>query len=99
MVEVPSLELQQASESQNGGTASFVQSVPVHEEFEGKPVWNGTVHIFDHSDSLSGTTRAYARSYERDDGRRRFFAIPHLPRWIPPAKADRAAIVAEARAR
>ncbi len=95
MVEVPSLELQQASESQNGGTASFVQSVPVHEEFEGKPVWNGTVHVFDHSDSLSGTTRAY----ERDEGRRRFFAILHLPRWIPPVKADRAAIVAEARVR
>jgi len=34
-------------ESQHGGTATFVQPVPVHEEHEGKTVWNGTVTVFD----------------------------------------------------
>jgi hypothetical protein len=29
-------------ESQHGGIATFVQSVPVREPFEGKPAWDGT---------------------------------------------------------
>ena len=52
-------------ESQHGGTATFVQAVPVHEVFEGKTVWDGVVHVFD----LAGhptANRAYAWSYERE---------------------------------
>lgn len=75
MAEVAPSELKKAVESQHGGTATFVQSVPVHETHEGKTVWDGTVHVFDLKDSPSGATRAYAWSYERDDGKRRFFAI------------------------
>lgn len=98
MSEVSPDQLKQAVESQHGGTASFVQSVPVHEEFEGKTVWNGTVHVFDLKDSPSGASRAYAWSYERDDGKRRFFAVLHAGPIDSPVKAVRAAIVAEARA-
>ena len=97
MCEVDSSELKLAVESQHGGTASLVQSVPIHEEFEGQTVWDGTVHIFDLKDSPSGATRAYAWSYERDDGRRRFFAVLHTGPIDSPVKAVRAAIVAEAR--
>lgn len=98
-VETSPSELKHAVESQHGGTASLVQSVPVHEEFEGKTVWNGTVHVFDLADSPSGATRAYAWSYERDDGKRRFFAVLHSGPIDSPVKAVRAAIVAEARAK
>ena len=31
----------------HGGTAVLAQSVPVHETFDGKPVWEGVVHVFD----------------------------------------------------
>ena len=97
MTEVAPSELKKAVESQHGGTATLVQSVPVHEEFEGKTVWNGTVHVFDLKDSPSGASRAYAWSYERDDGRRRFFAVLHSGPIDSPVKAVRAAIAAEAR--
>ena len=98
IIEVDPAELKRAVEAQHGGTATLAQSVPVHEAHEGKPVWDGTVHIFDLAHAPSGATRAYAWSYERDDGRRRFFAVLHSGPIDSPVKAVRAAIVAESRA-
>ena len=97
MIEVAPEELKIAVERTHGGTATLVQSVPVHEKHGGETVWQGTVHIFD----LAGhpkANRAYAWSYELSDGRRRFFAVLHIPPIIGPVEAVRAAIVAEARA-
>jgi hypothetical protein len=96
MSEVSAQELKRAVESQHGGTATLVQSVPVHEQHGGETVWQGTVHIFD----LAGhpkAKRAYAWSYELPDGKRRFFAVLHVPPIIGPVEAVRAAIVAEAK--
>ena len=98
MTEVSSDELKQAVESQHGGTATFVQAVPVREMQGAETVWEGTVHVFD----LAGhpkATRAYAWSYEREDGKRRFFAVLGIPPINSPRDAVRAAIVAEARAK
>jgi len=98
MPEVSSSELKKAVESQHGGTATFVQSVPVDEKFQGKPVWRGTVHVFE----LKGNEkakRAYAWSYELENGNRRFFAVLHIPPIKGPVDAVRAAIVAEQRAK
>jgi len=41
--------------------------------------------------------RVYAWSYERPDGKRRFFAVLHVGGITGPREAVRAAIVAEAR--
>ncbi|MDE2163678.1 MAG: hypothetical protein KGJ53_10995 [Alphaproteobacteria bacterium] len=95
MTEVVSIELKRAIESQHGGTATLVQSVPIHEEHNGQTVWDGTVAVFDLADSPSGAKRAYSWSYERDDGRRRFFAVLHMGPITGPREAVRAAIVAE----
>ncbi len=97
--EVAPIQLKRAVESQHGGTATLVQSVPVDEKFEGKPVWQGIVHVFDLKGSPSGASRAYAWSYEREDGRRRFFAVLHGGRIDSPVAAVRAAIMSEAKAR
>lgn len=97
MPEVSASELQHAVESQHGGKATLVQSVPVHEEWKGQTVWDGTVSVFDLADSPSGATRAYAWSYERPDGKRRFFAVLHTGPITGPREAVRAAIVAENR--
>ena len=93
MTEAATGELKKAVESQHGGTASFVQSVPIHEEHDGQTVWDGTVAVFD----LAGptATRAYAWPYERPDGKRRLFAVLHQPPVTSPVEAVRAAIVAE----
>jgi hypothetical protein len=98
MPEVHRTELKRAVESQHGGMATFVQSVPIREEHAGQTVWDGTVTVFDLAGSPSGAKRAYAWSYERDDGKRRFFAVLHLGPITGPREAVRAAIVAEQRA-
>lgn len=97
MPEVSPSELKQAVESRHGGTATLVQSVPVRETQGPETVWEGTVHVFD----LAGhpkATRAYAWSYEREGGKRRFFAVLGIPPINSPRDAVRAAIVAETRA-
>ena len=97
MIEVDSSQLKQAIESQHGGTATLAQSVPVREAFDGKPVWEGVVHVFD----LAGhakATRAYAWSSPIEGStKRRFFAVLHMGGIRSPLDAVRAAIVAERR--
>ena len=92
-------ELKHAIESQHGGAATLVQSVPVRETFEGKAVWEGVVHVFD----LAGNpkaTRAYAWSSPIEGSKkRRFFAVLHMGAITEPVEAVRAAIVAEKRLR
>ncbi len=46
MAEVEVVQLKRAVEWQHGCTATFVQSVPVKEAFEGKTIWDGVVHVF-----------------------------------------------------
>lgn len=100
MTDEPSIQrLREAVENMHGGTATFSQSVPVLETFEGKFVWEGVVHVFD----LAGhpkATRAHAWSspIERST-KRRFFAVLHTDRINSPLEAVRAAIVAEQRSR
>lgn len=94
MAEVSSEELKHAVESQHGGVAIFVQSVPIRERFKDQTVWEGVVSMFD----LEGhpiANRAYAWSYELPDGKRRFVAVLHVPPVTGPREAVRAAIVAE----
>jgi hypothetical protein len=88
-------QLSQAIEKMHGGAAILVQSLPVRETFEGKPVWEGVVHVFD----LTGhptATRAYAWSSPIEGStKRRFVAVLHTARINSPLEAVRAAIVAE----
>jgi hypothetical protein len=95
MADVPASELKQAIESQHGGTATYAQSVPVRETFEGQVVWDGVVHIFKLADHPM-STRAYAWStpIEGTD-RRRFFVVLHMGGIKSPLDAVRAAIVVE----
>src|SRR6266436_10291339 len=97
MAEVEIDQLKQAVEHLHGGEATLAQSVPVRETFEGKPVWEGVVHVFD----LAGhptATRAYAWSSPIEGStKRRFFAVLHTDRINSPLEAVRAAIVAERR--
>jgi hypothetical protein len=92
-------ELGRAVEAQHGGQATLVQSVPVRESFDGVPVWEGVVHVFD-LEGNPNATRAYAWSspIEGSD-KRRFFAVLHMGGIQSPLDAVRAAIVAEAKRR
>ncbi len=97
MIEVEPDQLREAVQNMHGGTATLAQSVPIRETFDGKPVWEGVVHVFD----LAGhptATRAYAWSSPIEGStKRRFFAVLHTARINSPLEAVRAAIVAEHR--
>ena len=98
MIEPASIEsLKGAVEGMHGGTATFAQAVPVREEFDGAPVWEGVVHVFDLAANASAT-RAYAWSspVEGSD-KRRIVAVLHIPPITSPIEAVRAAIVTEHR--
>src|ERR1039458_5274553 len=97
MIEVSQDELKQAVESQYGGTATFVESVPVMEQFLGETAFSGSVAIFCLQDSTSGATRAYAWEQDRPDDKKRYATALHIAPIDSPAAAVMAAIVAEAR--
>lgn len=97
MIEECSDELRKAVESQHGGKANFVESVPVKETFDGKTVWDGVVSVFD-LEGAAKSTRAYAWSSPiKGSTKRRFFAVLHIGGIRSPQDAVRAAIVAEHR--
>src|SRR4051794_28284949 len=91
-MDVSADQLQRAVEGQHGGKAVLVEAVPVFESFNGRPVWEGVVHVFD----LEGhptATRAYAWSSAIDGSdKRRFHAVLHLGGIRSPLDAVRAAI-------
>jgi hypothetical protein len=85
-------QLKLAVEAQHGGTAKFVQSVPVYEAFKWQTIWNGSVHVFDLAGSPTGVTRAYAWSSGLPDGSRRSVVVLHVPPVTGPREAVRASI-------
>jgi hypothetical protein len=87
--------LQKAILDLHGCKATWVESVPIKEVFEGKTVWEGVVQVFD----LEGhptATRCYAWSHGLDNSKkRRFFAVLHQGVVDSPEKAVKAAIIGE----
>ena len=96
-MEVHVNELRQAVERMHQRTAWPTEALPVSETFQGQPVWQGIVHIFE----LTGhptATRCYAwASPIGESGKRRFFAVLHIPPITSARDAVRAAIVQEYR--
>ncbi len=96
-MDVSVLDLKNAIESQHGGRATLHHAVTVLETFEGQPVWEGLVHVFDlerHPDAM----RVYAWSSPVEGStKRRFFAVLHISPVTSAVEAVRPAIVAEHR--
>jgi hypothetical protein len=90
-------ELKRGVESQLGGKATYVHSVFV-EPHHGDSLGPCTVAVFDLADHLTAD-RAYAWSYQLDNGKRRLFAVLHTRSIASPTDAVAAAVVAERRRR
>jgi hypothetical protein len=84
--------LRRAIESQHGGRATFLQSVPIFLAAKGKPDWNGAVQVFDLAESPSGALRVYAWSAGLPDGQRRVYTAVHAGAVTGPREAVRAAL-------
>jgi hypothetical protein len=77
----------------HGCGATWVESRPVREVFEGRTIWDGVVEIFD-LDGHPSATRCYAwASPVEGSDRPRYYAVLHQPPVDSPAAAVRAAIV------
>ena len=81
----------------HGCKATWIESDPVKEEFEGEVIWEGIVQVFDLTDHPKAT-RSYAWSYGLDNSKkRRFFGVLHQGPVDSPKKAVKAAIINESR--
>jgi hypothetical protein len=90
-------DLWRAVEQMHDCQATFLEEAVVNEWFQGKPVWQGIVHIFE----LTGhptASRCYAWSFPiGESDKRRFFAVLHVPPITSAQHAVRAGIVQEYR--
>ena len=78
----------------HGLKSVWVESVDVHETFNGETVWQGQVQVF--SVQHPKANRAYAWSHAvGDGGKRRFHAVLGMPPVVDAVTAVRAAIAAE----
>lgn len=91
-------ELQAAIRRLHGCGSRHVESVPVNEMFQGKPVWQGVVEVFD-LESHPTAKRAFAWKHASGalEGGARFVAVLAVPPVTTALDAVRAAIVAETR--
>jgi hypothetical protein len=85
--------LQDAIRHMYGLEAKWLETVPVHEVFQGQTVWQGEVEVF--SVEHPQTKRAYAWSHATTGRKRRFHAVLGVPPIDSPLKAVQASIVGE----
>ena len=81
----------------HGAVAEHVETVPVHERFQGQTVWEGEVEVFDLQDHPKAK-RAYGWGYEDDEQARRYVTVLEVPPVTSPQTAVKASIVRDFRA-
>lgn len=89
-------ELQAAILNLHGCSSTYVESVPVHEEFQGQTVWQGEVEVFD-IEGHPKAKRAYAWGHAsgEDDQARRYVTVLELPPVDSAQTAVKIAVAAE----
>jgi hypothetical protein len=87
--------IQHAVEAMHNCRATHAKSVPVNETFEGAPVWQGVVEVFD-IDHPMNIKRCYAWSF-MERGVEQYVAVLEKPPVDSPVTAVRAAIVAQSK--
>jgi len=86
--------LQKAIRDLHGCNSKHVRSVPVHESFEGKTIWQGVVEVFE-LENHSQAKIAYAWSYKGDDGKLHYVAVLGVSPINSPNDAVKAYVVAD----
>jgi len=78
-----------------GCSATWVESVPVHEKLGEKTVWEGEVQVFDLVRHPKGVRRAYVWSHATEGARRRFLVVLEIPPVRDAVTAVQASIVSD----
>jgi hypothetical protein len=89
------LLLQKAIKETHGCDSRYVESVPVHEVFEGRTAWQGTVAVFDLIRHPKAK-RCYAWQY-RDGFEMKSVALLEIPPVYSPQTAVKVAIASQDR--
>lgn len=87
-------EIKAALLSLHGVTSTYVESVPVTEEFQGEIVWQGEVEVFE----IRGHPKAkyaYGWGYGGEDEARKYVTVLNLPPVDSPQTAVKAAVMSE----
>jgi hypothetical protein len=78
--------------------STYVESVPVHDEFQGKQVWEQIVHVFDlHGHPKAARAYVWAELLDEVSGRQAIKAVLRVDPVNSPLDAVRASIVHEYR--
>ncbi len=86
--------LQDAIKKLHGCDSTYVESVPVHEQFQGQTVWAGEVEVFDlHGHPKAKRCYAWAHKEGKSDEQTRYIAVLEIPPVNSPVTAVMAAIV------
>jgi hypothetical protein len=85
--------LQRAIRDLHGLDSEHVESVPVHEIFQGETVWEGEVEVF-RVHGHPEAQRAYAWTYQDDDGTPHHVAVLGVPPINSAQDAVKAAVMA-----
>lgn len=93
-------ELTEVIRKLHGSEASYVETVPIKEIFQGQTVWEGEVEVFDLHDHPEAP-RVYAWTHDTGDADkpRRSVTVLHIPPATSPRKAVQVAIAGEYRER
>jgi len=86
--------LLEAIEKTHGLKAKYLQTVPIVESFQGKPIWAGEVEVFEVAHP--NTTKVYAWGYD-ENGRSQCVAVLGLDPVKGPQEAVKAYLVAQSR--
>jgi hypothetical protein len=89
-------ELQAVILNLHGVVAEYVETIPVHEEYQGQTVWEGDVEVFELRDHPKAK-RAYGWGYEDEETGRHYVTVLELPPVTSPDTAVKASIVRDYR--
>jgi hypothetical protein len=96
VIEVSTDQLEAAIKGMHGCAATLRGEVPVNEEFDGKPVWEGVISEFAVDHPETSTCYAWSAPIE-GSSKRKFYAVLGIPPINSAQDAVRAAIVQEFR--
>lgn len=89
------LQLIQTIKRLHGCKATYLETVPVVEEFNGETLWQGDVEVFNVRHPRAKRAYAWAHADGEGDRYKRFVAVLGLPPVDSPQTAVKVAIAAE----
>lgn len=86
-------QLKELIEREYSTTVTHVETVPVHETFEGETIWDGEVEVFDVPE-FPDADRVFAWAFEDESGEQQI-TVAQIPPATTPENAVKAYLVSQ----